>query len=165
MFRARNYSRNENTGIQIVERASIESWSFEKYRFEKLKKKEKTWYLDTRFQNISRGYARSFSFSYSFIKNFPTNGISFHSFQWTRPFISLVKSWIYLWTNGFAALNDTLSFNLGPFYLCPPTHERLHPRKGRAIFSRHPLGVSHSCLFRAISIRPRLQRREKTSAR
>lgn len=77
----------------------------------------------------------------------------------------LVKSWIYLWTNGFAALNDTLSFNLGPFYLCPPTHERLHPRKGRAIFSRHPLGVSHSCLFRAISIRPRLQRREKTSAR
>lgn len=58
-----------------------------------------------------------------------------------------------------------LSFNLGPFYLCPPTHERLHPRKGRAIFSRHPLGVSHSCLFRAISIRPRVQRREKTSGK
>lgn len=46
-----------------------------------------------------------------------------------------------------------------------PSHERLHPRKGRAIFSRHPLGVSHSCLFRAISIRPRVQRREKTSGK
>lgn len=108
----------------------------------------------------------SFSFRYSFItriKNFPTEYLC-----------SNVRLFLYLYqivdthlsTNGFAALNGAmLSFNLGPFYLCPPTHERLHPRKGRAIFSRHPLGVSHSCLFRAISIRPRVQRREKTSGK
>lgn len=110
----------------------------------------------------------SFSFRYSFItriKNFPTEYLSI---------CSNVRLFLYLYqivdthlsTNGFAALNGAmLSFNLGPFYLCPPTHERLHPRKGRAIFSRHPLGVSHSCLFRAISIRPRVQRREKTSGK
>lgn len=119
---------------------------------------------------------RSFSFRYSSITRREaishqkfSNKVSFHLFQWTRLsvyFSICIKSWIYLSTNGFAALNDAiLSFNLGPFYLCPPTHERLHPRKGRAIFSRHPLGVSHSCLFRAISIRPRVQRREKTSGK
>lgn len=135
--------------------------------FRKIKKKQ-TRYLDTCFQNISRGYARSFSFRYSFItriKNFPTEYLSICSN--VRLFLYLYRIVdTHLSTNGFAALNGAmLSFNLGPFYLCPPTHERLHPRKGRAIFSRHPLGVSHSCLFRAISIRPRVQRREKTSGK
>lgn len=143
----------------------------EKYRFEKLKwffeKLKKTnaipWYMFSEYLTW-----RSFSFRYSFItriKNFPTEYLSI---------CSNVRLFLYLYqivdthlsTNGFAALNGAmLSFNLGPFYLCPPTHERLHPRKGRAIFSRHPLGVSHSCLFRAISIRPRVQRREKTSGK
>lgn len=132
-------------------------------------KKKKTQYLNTFSKYFSR---RSFSL---FINHrqlrTEKRSLGVKSLQIKYLFerikgCSLLSSCIYLSTNGFAALNVAiLWFNLGPFYLCPPTHERLHPRKGRAIFSRHPLGVSHSCLFRAISIRPRVQRREKTSGK
>lgn len=95
---------------------------------------------------------RLFSFRYSSItrreaishQNF-SNKVSFHLFQWTRLsvyFSICIKSWIYLSTNGFAALNDAiLSFNLGPFYLCPPTKDCIH-EKGEQSF-RGILWESH----------------------
>lgn len=66
-----------------------------KISFRKIKKKKgKTRYLDTRFQNISRGYARSFSFSYSFIKNFPTEYLSIRSNGRGRLFLSSNRGYI-----------------------------------------------------------------------
>lgn len=96
------------------------------------------------------------------------HGDIFHSFSLSSrrscSFISLSNHRGNLSANDFVPLNEKSRTLLQSGHFTSLALQRLHPREGRAILSRHPLGVSHSCLFRAISIRPRVQRKEKRRA-